>query len=137
MAWWHRCKFTVFHAILFERTLTFFKLEEDFQGDWVAAAHSIGAGILSAKHGVPSNLTYNSVGYEQFTTPEVVQRAHQLGMKVIPWTVDHEVTIDAMISADVDGIISNYPERQTPSCLSLTHEYCLPCADLLEQVWPG
>lgn len=86
-------------------------LQEDFQGDWVAAAHSIGAGILSSKHGVPSNVTYNSIGYEQFTTPEVVQRAHELGMKVIPWTVDYEVTIDAMISADVDGIISNYPER--------------------------
>ncbi|KAK9348632.1 PLC-like phosphodiesterase [Lipomyces starkeyi] len=83
----------------------------DFGGDWVAAAASIGASILSPVHGFPSNETVNTPGYEPFVTEDVVRRSHRLGMSVIPWTVDHEVTIAKLIEDGVDGIISNYPER--------------------------
>ncbi|KAK9349678.1 PLC-like phosphodiesterase [Lipomyces doorenjongii] len=84
---------------------------DDFGGDWVAAAASIGASILSPVHGFPSNETVNTPGYEPFVTADVVRRSHKLGMSVIPWTVDHEVTIAKLIEDGVDGIISNYPER--------------------------
>ncbi|KAL0636687.1 hypothetical protein Q9L58_004295 [Maublancomyces gigas] len=84
---------------------------DGFKGDWVAAANSIGVTIVSPIHGSPSNATPNTPGYVPITTADVVKRAHKLGIQVIPWTVDFEVTINKMISDGVDGIISNYPER--------------------------
>lgn len=85
-------------------------LNETFDDDWVAAAHSIGAAIVSPVHGVPSNATVNTPGYVKFTTKDVVDRAHALGMKVVPWTVDYEVTVNKLIDDGVDAIISDYPE---------------------------
>ena len=82
-----------------------------FNGDWVAAAKSIGADVLSPVHGTPSNVTINTPGYKPFTTKDVVSRAHKVGMKVIPWTIDTEVMIAKLIDDGVDAIISNYPER--------------------------
>ncbi|KAK7702733.1 hypothetical protein SLS57_011232 [Botryosphaeria dothidea] len=86
-------------------------LEEDYNGDWVAAAAAIGASVIGPIHGYPSNLTVNSPGYTPFTTKNVVDRAHQLGMQVIPGTIDYEVMINKVIDDGVDSIISNYPER--------------------------
>ncbi|OJD32880.1 glycerophosphoryl diester phosphodiesterase [Diplodia corticola] len=83
----------------------------DYAGDWVAAAAAIGSSVLSPVHGFPSNLTVNSPGYTPFTTKDVVDEAHALGMKVIPWTADHEVTISKLLDDGVDAVISNYPER--------------------------
>lgn len=62
-------------------------VEEDFDGDWIKAARSIGAVVLSPVHGVPSGSSVNTPGYVPFTTADVVERAHELGMQVIPWTV--------------------------------------------------
>ncbi|KAL1631532.1 hypothetical protein SLS54_000293 [Diplodia seriata] len=84
---------------------------DDYDGDWVAAAAAIGSSVVSPVHGFPSNLTVNSPGYTPFTTKDVVDEAHELGMKVIPWTVDYEVTISKLLDDGVDAIISNYPER--------------------------
>lgn len=88
-------------------------LEADFDGDWVAAAASIGARILSPNHGTgnSSDASVNSPLYVPFTTKDVVQKAHGFGMQVVPWTVDDEVTISKLIDDGVDAIISNYPER--------------------------
>jgi glycerophosphoryl diester phosphodiesterase len=38
-----------------------------------------------------------------------VDRAHALGLKVIPWTIDDAVTMRQQISFGVDGIITDYP----------------------------
>ncbi|KAH0278685.1 putative glycerophosphodiester phosphodiesterase, partial [Aureobasidium melanogenum] len=86
---------------------------DDFSGDWVAAAHSIGSSILSPNHGTgnSSDATVNSPLHEPFTTKDIVDKAHALGMQVIPWTVDAEVTISKLLDDGVDAIISNYPER--------------------------
>lgn len=86
-------------------------LAADFDGNWVAAAAAIGAKALSPVHGFPSNLTVNSPGYTPFTTKQVVEEAHALGMAVVPWTADHEVTITKLLDDGVDAVISNYPER--------------------------
>lgn len=85
-------------------------------GDWVAAAASIGAKVLSPEHGYSGTspvekVSVNSRNYTAFVTKDVVDRAHGAGMQVIPWTVDEEVTISKLIDDGVDAIISNYPER--------------------------
>ena len=79
--------------------------------DWVSAAASIGAEILSPVHGLPSNATVNTPGYKPFVTKQRVNQAHALSMTVVPWTVDYEVTINKLIDDGVDAIISDYPER--------------------------
>ena len=40
-----------------------------------------------------------------------VKKAQQLGLKVIPWTVNDPADIDRLIDWGVDGIISDYPDR--------------------------
>ncbi len=44
-------------------------------------------------------------------TPEDLKSAQQLGLKVIPWTVDDPAEADRLIGWGVDGIISDYPDR--------------------------
>ena len=39
----------------------------------------------------------------------LVDRAHSLGLKVIPWTVDDADDMRAQIADGVDGMITNYP----------------------------
>jgi glycerophosphoryl diester phosphodiesterase len=39
----------------------------------------------------------------------LVDRAHALGLTVIPWTVDDADDMRAQIADGVDGIITNYP----------------------------
>jgi len=40
----------------------------------------------------------------------LVERCHQLKMKVIPWTVNDKTSIDQLRSMGVDGIITDYPD---------------------------
>ncbi|MFT6356775.1 MAG: glycerophosphoryl diester phosphodiesterase [Saprospiraceae bacterium] len=47
--------------------------------------------------------------YYKFLTKEIVEDLHQKGMKVIPWTVNTKVEMDALIEMGVDGIITDYP----------------------------
>ena len=44
-------------------------------------------------------------------TPELILYAKEMGMKVIPWTVNEEDDMRDMIGMGVDGIISDYPDR--------------------------
>jgi glycerophosphoryl diester phosphodiesterase len=41
----------------------------------------------------------------------LVDEAHALGLKVIPWTVNDPATMDKFIAWGVDGLISDHPER--------------------------
>ncbi|KFY30313.1 hypothetical protein V493_01990, partial [Pseudogymnoascus sp. VKM F-4281 (FW-2241)] len=85
-------------------------LDGDFNGDWVAAAKSIGCSGVTPSHGSPGTRTPNSPDYVPFVTKEIVDRAHNSGMTVIPYTVDHAVTVAKLIEMGVDGVITNYPE---------------------------
>ena len=51
------------------------------------------------------------------TSARVVRRIHRRGWKVFVWTVNREVEMKKLASWDVDGIITNYPDR-AKSCLA-------------------
>jgi glycerophosphoryl diester phosphodiesterase len=84
---------------------------DDFGGDVVKAASSFGAEAVSPVHGSPSSSTVDDPSYRPYVTAAMVRSAHRLGIKVIPWTVDDEPTMRAMVADGVDGLITNYPDR--------------------------
>ncbi|TGM99592.1 glycerophosphodiester phosphodiesterase [Leptospira dzoumogneensis] len=49
--------------------------------------------------------------YFLYVTDEFVSKAHSLGIKVIPWTVNDTKEMERLIEAGVDGIITDYPDR--------------------------
>lgn len=67
------------------------------EADPIAAAMSVGATVLS-----PQYLLVDR-GF--------VERAHALGVKVTPWTVNDPDDMRALIAAGVDGLITDYPTR--------------------------
>ncbi len=44
-------------------------------------------------------------------TPALVKKAQSLGLKVVPWTVNAENDLRKVIDMQVDGLISDYPDR--------------------------
>jgi glycerophosphoryl diester phosphodiesterase len=44
-------------------------------------------------------------------TNERMHAARRLGLRVIPWTVNEQSDIVRMLELEVDGIISDYPDR--------------------------
>ena len=63
------------------------------------------------RHGDPQNGKVTDPGYRPYTTADLVRRAQAAGMAVIPWTVDDEPTMQSLIDAGVDGLITDYPDR--------------------------
>lgn len=49
--------------------------------------------------------------YYKMVTANVVQKAHKLNMKIIPWTVNDRETMIFLKGIGVDGIITDYPNR--------------------------
>ncbi len=84
---------------------------DDFGGDPLRAVRSFGADAFSPVHGFPQNGKITDPGYVPYVTRTMVSRAHRLGLKVIPWTVDDEPTLNKLIDDGVDGIITDYPDR--------------------------
>ncbi|SDN24523.1 glycerophosphoryl diester phosphodiesterase [Fictibacillus solisalsi] len=84
---------------------------DDFNGDLVAAAHSFGANAISPVHGFPQDGKITDENYEPYVTKQMVDKAHQAGMKVIPWTVDDIPTMNKLINDGADGLITDYPDR--------------------------
>lgn len=84
---------------------------DDFDGSLVDAAASFGADAISPVHGDPQNGAVTDPGYVPYTTPEMVADAHAAGMDVVVWTVDDRPTMQSLIDAGVDGIITDYPDR--------------------------
>ncbi len=65
-------------------------------GDPLIGAKIIGADIVSPRYTLVDGRPY-------------VDRAHWLGLKVIPWTVDDVAAIRDQIADGVDGMITDYP----------------------------
>ncbi|MEV4068038.1 glycerophosphodiester phosphodiesterase [Nonomuraea dietziae] len=84
---------------------------DDFGGDPLKAVKSFGADAFSPVHGFPQNGKVTDPGYQPYVTREMVEQAHGLGIKVIPWTIDDEPTMNKLIDDGVDGIITDYPDR--------------------------
>jgi glycerophosphoryl diester phosphodiesterase len=49
--------------------------------------------------------------YRPYVTKAMVDEAHELGIKVIPWTVDDPPKMIKLIDDGVDGLITAYPDR--------------------------
>lgn len=47
-------------------------------------------------------------------TPTLLARAHELGLKVIPWTVNEPDDMARLIRSGVDGLITDWPDRALP-----------------------
>lgn len=65
--------------------------------DVAGAARALGADCLSLDHAM--------------LTPEIVERAHELGLAVLPWTVNEVADLRRVIDCGVDGLITDYPDR--------------------------
>ncbi|GAB3195937.1 glycerophosphoryl diester phosphodiesterase [Pontibacter aydingkolensis] len=48
--------------------------------------------------------------YYKLVTPDLLQKAHNLNMKVIPWTVNDLKEMKQLKELGVDGIITDYPD---------------------------
>jgi glycerophosphoryl diester phosphodiesterase len=84
---------------------------DDFGGDPLRAVKSFGADAFSPVHGFPQGGKVTDPGYQPYVTEQMVEQAHSLGIKVIPWTIDDEPTMNKLIDDGVDGIITDYPDR--------------------------
>jgi glycerophosphoryl diester phosphodiesterase len=84
---------------------------DDFGGDLVKATKSFGASAISPVHGFPQDGKITDPTYRPYVTADMVESAHQAGMKVVPWTVDDPATMKSLIDKGVDGIITDYPDR--------------------------
>lgn len=70
---------------------------EEHQGDLPSAAAALGAHVVSP--------------HLPWCDKEFVDRAHDLGLGVLTWTVNEEADLHRMIEAGVDGIVTDYPDR--------------------------
>jgi glycerophosphoryl diester phosphodiesterase len=47
----------------------------------------------------------------KLVTPELVEEAHSVGLKVYPWTVNDLQMMKQLLALGVDGLITDYPDR--------------------------
>jgi glycerophosphoryl diester phosphodiesterase len=74
------------------------------------------AGLLLTDHGSPPKLVKAAGGSVWApnggaVTEALVKEAQALGLKVIPWTINNPAEMEKLIGWDVDGIITDYPDR--------------------------
>lgn len=69
----------------------------DHGDDLAGAAGALGASVVSP--------------YYLWCTPENVARAHEVGLGVLPWTVNEEADVAAVRAAGVDGLVTDDPDR--------------------------
>lgn len=84
---------------------------DDFDGDLVAMADSLGADAISPVHGFPQHGTVTDDDYVPYVTRRMVDDAHDAGLAVVPWTVDDQPTMRRLVRLGVDGLITDYPDR--------------------------
>jgi glycerophosphoryl diester phosphodiesterase len=73
--------------------------------------------LIDAKNKKTIKELVDELGFKPFiispnyklVTPQFVKDAHDMGIKVIPWTVNSKNEISALEALKVDGIISDYP----------------------------
>ncbi|MFN8193440.1 MAG: glycerophosphodiester phosphodiesterase family protein [Nocardioidaceae bacterium] len=83
---------------------------DDFP-DVVDAVAAEGFDAISPAHGYPFARGAGDPSYVPFASAQMIVRAHELGLRVLPYTVDVPATMHALLDAGVDGMITNYPDR--------------------------
>jgi glycerophosphoryl diester phosphodiesterase len=78
-------------------------------GDPITGATMVGANILSPGYSVPTGLTPKDPNFALVADKAFIDRAHALGLQVIPWTIDDADVMRLQIAAGADGIITDYP----------------------------
>ncbi|WP_163399409.1 glycerophosphodiester phosphodiesterase family protein [Flavobacterium fluviatile] len=79
--------------------------------------HEVTIAFLTNKPGIEKNLAQLDFKPEIYSphfklvNTQFCDSLRKKGIKIIPWTVNEPADISAMISFEVDGIISDYPER--------------------------
>ncbi|MFE3201682.1 glycerophosphodiester phosphodiesterase family protein [Embleya sp. NPDC059237] len=84
---------------------------DDFGGDPLRAIKSFGATSFSPVHGFPQDGKVGDPNYRPYVTRAMVEEAHRLGIKVVPWTIDDPATMAKLMDDGVDGLITDYPDR--------------------------
>ncbi|MBN8682369.1 MAG: glycerophosphodiester phosphodiesterase [Chitinophagales bacterium] len=93
---------------------------QSFDPRAVEAMHQLDPGITLAflvenEEGLDANLKKLSFTpaiyspYYKLLDKKVVRKCHELGMKVVPWTVNEVPAMRRLIHLGVDGIITDYP----------------------------
>jgi len=72
----------------------------DYGGSLPRAAKAVGCAVWSP--------------FWRNVTPAAVTEAHELGLKVLPWTVNDPAEMARLIDLKVDGLITDYPNRALP-----------------------
>ena len=75
------------------------------------------AGLKPAEHGNSLLRLVKAAGCSTWSpfwrnvTAELVAAAHDLGLKVVPWTVNDAAEVERLATLGVDGLITDYPDR--------------------------
>ena len=74
------------------------------------------AGLKAAEHGDSLVRLVKAAGCSTWSpfwrnvTVELVAAAHDLSLKVVPWTVNDAVEVERLATLGVDGLITDYPD---------------------------
>lgn len=83
----------------------------DVAEEFVVTAAEQGFDAISPMHGSPFRSGVDDPAYVPFASGELIDRAHDVGLQVIPYVVDDPPTMAALVRLGVDGLITNYPDR--------------------------
>lgn len=84
---------------------------DEVGGDIFKAAEQLKADVLSPGYTVPYGLTPKDKNFLLVADKKFVDKAHEAGLLVIPWTINDEDTMREQIKTGVDGIITDYPTK--------------------------
>lgn len=94
---------------------------EEFVGDVPGAAHAVGAQVVSPGYASRYGSVVGDPGFALVCDREFVERAHRLGLAVLPWTVNELPDLEAVWRAGVDAVVTDYPDRAVPLFERLRH----------------
>ena len=83
----------------------------DVEAEFVVTAAEQGFDAISPSHGSPFLSGVDDAAYVPFANGELIDRAHEVGLQVIPYVVGDPPTMAALVRLGVDGLITNHPDR--------------------------
>lgn len=83
----------------------------EVDGDVIEAVKELGAEVISPGFAVPYGSKPGDDDYNPTANREYINKAHEAGIRVVPWTINDAETMEEQLDAGVDGIITDYPTR--------------------------